>query len=123
MRRLLTIFFALTFLPAIAQDAEPDFTALDSLYREDQFYIGFSYNILQQRPEGLKQNKFSLGLSLGVLRDMPINKRRNISIAAGLGYSLNNFNQNLQIAKIGDNDPTYGLLTERATGWHRLPSL
>lgn len=110
---LRSLFILLCFLsvPVVAQETPPpNFAAVDSLYREDQFYFGFSYNILQKRPEGLKQNKFSLGLSLGVLRDMPINKRRNISIAAGLGYSLNNFNQNLQIAKIGDSPATYGLL-------------
>ena len=110
MRRILSLLFLLTTLQIFAQDAQPDFKALDSLYREDQFYFGLTYNVLQQRPENIRQNKFSLGLSLGFLRDMPINEKRTFSIAAGLGYSLNNFNHNLQIARLGGNEPTYGLI-------------
>ncbi len=109
--RLTLILLLLSFLPKTwAQDTIPDFTALDSLYREDQFYVGITYNILQQRPEDLRQNKFSLGFSAGFLRDMPINEKRTVAIAAGLGYSFNSFNHNLQIARIGDNNPTYGLI-------------
>ncbi len=110
MRRSL-LFFILLFSGLVhAQENPPDFTALDSLYREDQFYFGLTYNVLQQRPEEVRQNKFSLGLSLGFLRDMPLNEKRTFAIAAGLGYSLNNFNHNLQIARIGTNEPTYGLI-------------
>ncbi|HEY0092213.1 MAG TPA: PorT family protein, partial [Flavobacterium sp.] len=99
-------FFAVLFIAfnAFSQDKEaPDFEAVDSLYREDQFYFGITYNILQQRPESLDQNKFSLGLSLGFLRDMPINKSRTAAIAVGFGYSLNNFNQNLFITDVEGN--------------------
>jgi hypothetical protein len=31
------------------------------LYREDQFYFGFTYNTLQQKPAGVSQDKFSAG--------------------------------------------------------------
>jgi hypothetical protein len=40
---------------------------IDSLYREDQFYFGFTYNTLQEKPSGLSQKKFSVGLSAGFL--------------------------------------------------------
>ena len=72
-------------------------TALDSLYREDQIYIGVTYNALINLPNGVSQNSFSTGLHLGVIRDFPINKRRNVSIGLGLGYSINLFNQNIKI--------------------------
>ena len=42
-------------------------TVIDSLYREDQFYIGLTYNLLQKRPKGVSQNSFSSGLSLLIL--------------------------------------------------------
>jgi len=71
---------------------------LDSLYREDQFYINFTFNKLQNL-NGLRQNKFSSGFSIGFLRDMPINKKRTFAIAVGLGYSLNVLNDNLYISK------------------------
>jgi hypothetical protein len=70
---------------------------IDSLYREDQFYFSFTYNTLQQKPTGLSQNKFSTGFSAGFLRDMPFNKNRTAAFATGLGFSYNNYIQNLAI--------------------------
>ena len=72
----------------------------DTKYREDQFYAGFSFNLLLNRPVGVKQSGFSGGVHLGFIRDMPINKQRNIAIGLGLGYSGNTFNQNLGITKL-----------------------
>lgn len=72
---------------------------IDSLYREDQFYFGFTYNTLQNKPSGLVQAKFSKGFSVGFLRDMPINKKRTVAIAPGIGFSYSNFNQNLVISE------------------------
>ena len=77
---------------------EINFDAVDSLYREDQFYLNITYNALQKRPEGINQNKLSPGFAFGFLRDMPINKKRTVSLAAGLGYSLAIYNQNLGIS-------------------------
>jgi hypothetical protein len=70
-------------------------TVVDSLYREDQFYFNVSFNNIQNAPSGLKQNKISSSLAFGFLRDMPINKSRTFSIAAGLGYTKNILNENL----------------------------
>lgn len=86
-------------------------TVIDSLYREDQFYIGLTYNILQNRPDGVTQNSLSSGFRFGFLRDMPINKRRNFAIAAGLGYSLNDYRQNIKIDEVAGN-PTYEVINE-----------
>lgn len=68
---------------------------VDSLYREDQFYFAVTYNSLVNTPTGVSQNKFSSGVSLGFLRDMPVNANRTWAIATGLGFTYNNFNQNL----------------------------
>ncbi|OCB76674.1 porin family protein [Flavobacterium crassostreae] len=72
-------------------------TKIDSLYREDQFFFSFTYNTLQNKPSRMAQNKFSTGFSVGVLRDMPINKERTIAFASGLGLTYNNYIQNLSI--------------------------
>src|SRR6478672_2799414 len=118
MRQLLFFFFFVSTFQAVAQDSlavavpqkeEPDFGALDSLYREDQFYIGFTYNILQQRPEGVKQDKFSSGYSFGFLRDMPINKARTWAIAAGVGFSISNLNHNVYITNF-NGDYQYSVI-------------
>ncbi|MBL0014377.1 MAG: PorT family protein [Flavobacterium sp.] len=70
---------------------------VDSLYREDQFYFAFTYNTLANVPTGIRTNKFSAGFKAGVLRDMPLNKERNVSIATGLGLSYSNYFQKLFI--------------------------
>lgn len=86
-------------------------TVMDSLYREDQFYIGLTYNLLQNNPDGVSQNSFSSGLHIGFLRDMPLNKRRNVAIAAGLGYSMNDFRQNIKITEL-NGTPNYEVIDE-----------
>lgn len=87
---------------------------IDSLYREDQFYFGFTYNTLTNKPVGLSQSKLSTGFSLGFLRDMPINKNRTVAIASGIGFSYNNYNQNLAIYK-SDQAPTYSIIDPETT--------
>ena len=102
MRILINCFIFLSFFSVFSQSV-PDFEAVDSLYREDQFYFGVTYNILQKRPLGITQNKFSPSFSIGFLRDMPINKTRDRAFAVGLGYSLNSYNQNILISENNGN--------------------
>ena len=97
MRFLLTTIVLFVFVSGFSQEI-PNFTALDSLYREDQFYVRFVYNNLSRFPSGLHQDKLSPGIALGFLRDMPINKSRTVAIATGLGYSFSEYNQNLLIS-------------------------
>lgn len=87
---------------------------IDSLYREDQFYLNLTFNNLQKKPDGLNQNKFSPGIAFGFLRDMPINKSRTVSIAAGLGYSLNIFNENMYQSQsvVADSQYNYEILSQ-----------
>lgn len=104
MRNYLFIIAFFTMLGTYAQQQEIkkdeiDFDAVDSLYREDQFYLDITYNALQKSPVGVSQNKLSPGFAFGFLRDMPINKKRTFAIAAGLGYSLAIYNQNLGITE------------------------
>lgn len=83
----------------------------DSLYREDQFYAAFSYNILLNLPTGISQNKFSSGFTGGFLRDFPINKARTWAIAPGLGVSYNKYFHNLVVSK-KDEVPQYNIIAE-----------
>ncbi|MCM8568690.1 PorT family protein [Gramella jeungdoensis] len=73
--------------------------SIDSLYREDQFYVGFSFNLVTNKPATISQESFSGGLHLGFIRDFPLNERRNIALGAGLGWSINSYGQNLFIGK------------------------
>lgn len=87
----------------------PD-SEIDSLYREDQFYFGVTYNLLRKMPNGVSQNGFSSGFHLGFIRDMPINKKRNLAFGLGLGYSANSFNQNILISKKEGNQYEYTII-------------
>lgn len=99
MKKLLIALVILVSNQLLLAQGKISKTELDSLYREDQFYAGVTYNLLGKLPSGISQNGFSSGFHLGFIRDMPINKRRNLAIGLGLGYSWNSFNQNLLISK------------------------
>jgi hypothetical protein len=93
------IFFSL--FNVFSQEAKypPPMIAIDSLYREDQFYIGVTYNSLFNTPSGVSQNKFSVGFTGGFLRDFPITQKRTMAIAPGIGLSYNKTFQNLYISE------------------------
>lgn len=84
-----------------------DSIVADQKYREDQFYFGVSYNFLDDKPSGLRQNGFSTGLQLGFIRDMPINEARNWAVGLGLGLATNTYNQNMLIRSVGSDSYNY----------------
>ena len=81
-----------------AQDEIVKDSVIDTKYREDQFYLGATYNVLINKPDGVTQSGFSIGLHLGFIRDFPINNARTKAIGVGLGLSTNSYNQNLLIS-------------------------
>ena len=118
MRHLFLILTCLTLMPSFAQDELPKvsvdttfFSKPDSLYREDQFYIGVTYNRLLSSPRAFRQNGFSSGISAGFLRDMPINKNRTYALALGAGLSYVNYQQNLVISQ-SNGDYQYQTVSE-----------
>lgn len=110
-----SLFFALFLSVSLnAQDAEIVKT-VDSLYKEDHYYISVTYNLLNKMPEDMAQNGFSYGFHLGYIKDMPINKRRNVALGIGLGYSVNSYNQNLLIEEDANGNFNYSLLMDKDT--------
>lgn len=89
---------------------EDSLASVDTFYKEDQFYIGITYNLLGKKDNAFSQRGFSTGIHFGIIKDMPLNDTRNIALGIGLGYSLNSFNQNLLISKDVDNNSIYALL-------------
>jgi len=116
MRLYLKIFLLLTAFNVFSQNTNPvsPFVKIDSLYREDQFYFGITYNTLPNRPSGISQKKFTPSFSVGFLRDVPINESRTVAIAAGLGYSINNYNQNILVTQ-NNGIPAYEVITSSVT--------
>ncbi|WPR72492.1 porin family protein [Flavobacterium sp. NG2] len=126
MRLFFSCLYLLSFFSLAAQEEiktqKSPIIAVDSLYREDQFYFGFTYNTLQNKPDQLAQNKFSTGFSAGFLRDMPVNKARTVAIAPGLGITYNNYIQNLSIQENG-SDIDYSIFTTTDYSKNRLSQL
>lgn len=103
MKYLLFIITCIILIPSInAQENERSVlndSVIDNKYREDQFYISVTYNLLGRKPRGMSQSGFSSGFHLGFIRDMPINKRRNLALGLGIGLSTNSYNQNILITE------------------------
>jgi len=102
------LFFGVT---AFAQDTLQTATPK---YLEDQFYAGITYNLLQQRPEGVSQNSFSNSIQLGYIKDIPLNERRNVGIGIGLGYAINSYYTNLRASE-AESGITYELIDASAS--------
>lgn len=104
MRLLVSLFFLFFVSIGFSQsDTKP---VVDSLFREDQFYVSISYNFLQNKPDNFSQYSFSTGLSAGFLRDFPISENRHWAIAPGIGYSFNDLKQNIDFSSISNSTDT-----------------
>ena len=106
---LLFIFFIGYF--GFSQNDNADKTELYKNYREDQFYVSVTYNLLNMMPSGVSQNGFSSGFHFGFIRDMPINDKRDFAFGLGLGISTNSYNQNLFIEE-SNNNILYSIIDE-----------
>ncbi|WP_047548323.1 porin family protein [Psychroserpens sp. Hel_I_66] len=108
MKQVFFLFFMFPFIGIIAQERDnplqdgivnDSIKVVDKNYREDQFYVSVTYNLLGNKPDNVSQSGFSSGFHLGFIRDMPINEKRNVAIGLGLGLSSNSYNQSLLISE------------------------
>lgn len=95
----LLVFLIVSATPSEVFAQQSMEASLDSLYREDQFYFGFTYNLLTGSPDGITGKQFSGGFHSGFIRDFPLNTRRNIALGLGLGWSIDSYGQNVFIGK------------------------
>lgn len=70
-----------------------------SNYLEDQLYFTFHYTNLMNMPANFNTYGFSNGFAIGFIKDVPLNKQRNIGIGVGLGYAASSFKNNLKITE------------------------
>ena len=101
---------------AISKDSV---SIIDSKYREDQFYLGVTYNLLLNKPGDARSNGLTGGLSFGYLRDMPINKRRNIAVAVGLGVSFDEYGNTLFIGEDSNEQSIFTVIDEESIDYDR----
>ncbi|PKA83188.1 outer membrane protein with beta-barrel domain [Ulvibacter sp. MAR_2010_11] len=85
---------------------------IDSLYREDQFYVGATYNLLTSVPDDVSIRGLSGGFQFGYLRDMPLNQRRNVAIAIGAGISFDRYGQTLFIGETEGEQTIFSVLDD-----------
>jgi len=107
--RYIPVFFIFYFLcgfTASSQNDVSEYTVVDSLYREDQVYIGVTLDLLSNKPNRISQNGLSGSFQFGFIRDMPFNKRRNKAIGVGLGMSIDTFNHDLFVEEGNNGNAT-----------------
>lgn len=103
---ILSVF---SFSPLFSQEVEEN-DSVDSRYLEDQFYVGFGYNLLLNKPSDAVQRNLSYNLQLGFIKDIPLNARRNFGVGLGLGYAVNSYYSSIVATQAGD-DITYEVLS------------
>ncbi|MBJ2176401.1 PorT family protein [Aureibaculum sp. A20] len=74
-------------------------TIKDTHYLEDQIYIGLSYMLMHKLPDSISSNGFSNSLTLGFIKDIPLNDKSNVALGIGLGYGRHTYYQNLKITR------------------------
>lgn len=115
MKLYVFLILGLTGFFGISQNDDTDNIDKSELYknyREDQFYASVTYNLLNEKPQGIAQNGFSSGFHFGFIRDMPINDRRNFAIGLGLGISTNSYNQKELLIEDANNEIMFSVIDE-----------
>lgn len=102
------IAFSLFSMLGSAQSDLDNISSGASKYLEDQFYIGFGYNFLLEKPSNVVQRSLSYNLQTGFIKDIPFNQRRNFGIGIGLGYATNSYYSNIVASEV-DNDIVYSV--------------
>lgn len=67
-----------------------------TFYREDQFYFGLNYLVLQSTADTFEQQGLSSQFQIGILRDIPLHPNGRWAIALGVGYERSNLRSNSQ---------------------------
>lgn len=72
-----------------------DETLADSLYREDQIYLGVSFAVLLSDQPDFKPQGLSRHFQFGVVRDIPLSENGQFALGIGLGMSFERYNTNV----------------------------
>ncbi|MBO0322954.1 PorT family protein [Muricauda sp. CAU 1633] len=94
--------FCVFSLSQLFSQAVEEEVSVDSNYLEDQFYIGFGYNVLLNKPTDAVQRNLSFNLQAGFIKDIPLNTRRNFGIGIGLGYAVNSYYSSIVASEVGN---------------------
>ena len=107
MKKIAFLLLLFSFLPSFSQLKKEK----EGYYLEDQIYFKFSYDALRKLPPNINQSGFSNNISVGFIRDLPINKRRNFGFGIGLGYGFETYFHNMKIYQ-GNNSILFDYFSE-----------
>ena len=111
MKTILTLLLTITLVMGLR--AQQEVKEVDLNYLEDQFYVGITYNFILNKPSPVTQRNLSYGLDIGFIKDIPLNRKRNVAIGVGLGYAFNSYYTNLLVEEV-DDQFQYGTLDSDA---------
>jgi len=116
------IYIGLFIISITKLSAQKDSLQLGDSYADDQIYFSVSYAQLNNQPTTISRSNFSYAVSAGFMKDIILNKRGNISIAAGVGYGFDFFNHELKVEELnaGTNFDTGSDLTSNIFTSHNL---
>lgn len=112
-------FFCLCYSMQSWSQAQQSMDSIDTKYREDHFYIGVTYNLLLNKPGAAQTRGLSGGINFGYLRDIPINKRRNIAVALGLGMSFDEYGNTLFVGETAEDTSIFTVLDASKVDYDR----
>lgn len=92
---------------SLAQESGRLMSSEDEFYREDQFYIALSYDLLTEVPAVVATRGLIGGVQLGFIRDWPLTRRGNWSLGTGIGLGYDRYGQNIIAQSSQDADPTW----------------
>jgi len=100
MKIQIFLFYFLVFPMVIF--SQKDSLSLGDAYADDQIYLSVSYSQLNDQPSTIIKSSFSYALSGGFMKDIILNKRGTVAIAAGFGYGFDFFNHELKVDELND---------------------
>lgn len=109
MKRCFLLAFVVVFGLVSHAQVYPESEYAGTKYLEDQFYAGVGYNFLVKKPKDVVQRGLSYSLQAGFIRDIPLNKRRNVGFGLGLGYSVSSYYTNMVATEV-DGDISYAIV-------------
>lgn len=93
---LISIFLVSQMMNSQIKDS---IATIDYNYLEDQLYFSFHKVYLVDKPINMEDYGFSNGVSVGFIKDIPLNQRRNRGIGIGIGYVYSTYKNNVKLVE------------------------
>lgn len=106
MYKFLLLFLSFSAL-SVAQESDPVNIGDSEFYREDQFYIALSYDLLSEVPDAVATRGLIGGVQFGFIRDWPLTSKGDWSLGTGVGLGYDRLGQNIIAQSTQEGDPIW----------------